>query len=104
MAPATYEEVLRDAKQLTPLDRLRLLKEMAEEMLNQSDEIATLLRQRQNLLAANSDPAAVAVVVHQQAEQPSHRSTLELRGLGKELWRGIDSTEYLKQEREAWDG
>jgi hypothetical protein len=42
--------------------------------------------------------------VNQQSDPRPRRSILELRGLGKELWRSIDSTEYLKQEREAWDG
>ncbi len=25
------------------------------------------------------------------------------RGLGKDLWRNINTTEYLQQEREEWD-
>jgi hypothetical protein len=35
--------------------------------------------------------------------EPQH-SILELRGLGKELWSGIDVKQYLKQERESWNG
>ena len=31
-------------------------------------------------------------------------SILELRGLGKEVWQGVDVTEYLKSERESWHG
>jgi plasmid stability protein len=30
-------------------------------------------------------------------------SILELRGLGKELWEGIDPVEYLREERDSWD-
>ena len=30
------------------------------------------------------------------------RSLLELRGLGKEIWEGIDPVEYVKQERDSW--
>lgn len=30
-------------------------------------------------------------------------SLLELEGLGKELWEGIDAAEYVAREREAWD-
>ncbi|MBV9880721.1 MAG: Arc family DNA-binding protein [Gemmatirosa sp.] len=30
-------------------------------------------------------------------------SILELRGLGKELWEGIDPAEYIEQERSSWD-
>lgn len=32
------------------------------------------------------------------------RSILELQGLGKEIWEGIDPDAYVAQEREAWDG
>jgi plasmid stability protein len=30
-------------------------------------------------------------------------SILELRGLGKEVWQGIDSDEHIKRERQSWD-
>ena len=30
------------------------------------------------------------------------RSLLELRGLGKEIWEGVDPVEYVKQERDSW--
>ncbi|MEA3442766.1 MAG: AbrB/MazE/SpoVT family DNA-binding domain-containing protein [Chloroflexota bacterium] len=26
-----------------------------------------------------------------------------MQGLGKEVWRGIEATEYVKREREAWE-
>ena len=29
-------------------------------------------------------------------------SITELRGLGKEIWLGIDADEYVNQERDAW--
>ena len=31
------------------------------------------------------------------------RSLLELRGLGKEIWEGVDPVEYIKQERNSWE-
>lgn len=30
-------------------------------------------------------------------------SILELKGLGKEDWRGIDAAEHVARERRAWD-
>ncbi|MDX1997250.1 MAG: hypothetical protein SF066_05990 [Thermoanaerobaculia bacterium] len=36
-------------------------------------------------------------------EVPPSRSILELRGLGKDLWQGIDVDEYIERERSAWD-
>jgi hypothetical protein len=35
--------------------------------------------------------------------RPKSRSILELRGLGKEIWEGIDPAEYVRQERDSWD-
>lgn len=32
------------------------------------------------------------------------RSVLELRGLGKDLWRDVDVAEYLNRERDSWHG
>lgn len=34
---------------------------------------------------------------------PKELSILELRGLGKEIWNGIDAAEYIRRERESWD-
>jgi hypothetical protein len=31
-------------------------------------------------------------------------SILELEGLGKHIWEGIDPDEYVRQERDAWSG
>jgi hypothetical protein len=31
------------------------------------------------------------------------RSLLELEGLGKEIWEGIDAQEYVNQERDSWE-
>jgi hypothetical protein len=31
-------------------------------------------------------------------------SIVELRGLGKEIWAGIDAQEYVDQERRSWHG
>jgi len=32
------------------------------------------------------------------------RSILELEGLGKEIWEGIDPDQYVRKERDSWDG
>lgn len=34
--------------------------------------------------------------------EPEHEIT-ELRGLGKEVWGGIDAQEYVNLERDTWD-
>lgn len=44
-----------------------------------------------------------AIVGRQLAPRP-RRSILELEGLGAEVWAGIDVKEYLRQERDSWNG
>ncbi|HKH43509.1 MAG TPA: Arc family DNA-binding protein [Thermoanaerobaculia bacterium] len=45
-------------------------------------------------------------VIHfleESASKPKLQSILELRGLGKELWRDIDPVEHVRAERDSWD-
>jgi hypothetical protein len=37
------------------------------------------------------------------ARTPRH-SILELKGLGKEIWEGVDPDSYVREERDAWNG
>jgi plasmid stability protein len=34
---------------------------------------------------------------------PQRLSILELEGLGKELWSGVDAARYVEEERASWD-
>jgi hypothetical protein len=45
----------------------------------------------------------VKLIRQQTTTQPKH-SILELRGLGKEIWQGMDAQTYVNQERDAWNG
>jgi plasmid stability protein len=45
----------------------------------------------------------VVHILEKAAEEPKLHSILELRGLGKELWEGIDPVEYVRAERDSWD-
>ncbi|HEX3530424.1 MAG TPA: AbrB/MazE/SpoVT family DNA-binding domain-containing protein [Thermoanaerobaculia bacterium] len=44
-----------------------------------------------------------AVWIRPAADEPKSHSILELCGLGKELWDGIDPVEYIRAERDSWD-
>jgi hypothetical protein len=44
-----------------------------------------------------------AVVRHRMSSKPK-RDILELEGLGKEIWQGVDAQEYVNQERASWNG
>jgi hypothetical protein len=46
----------------------------------------------------------LAGLVRRRLKEPAERSLLELQGLGKETWIGVDAQEYVDGEREAWSG
>ncbi len=72
---SNYQDVLEQAKSLTPEEQLKLV-----------EDLSSLIRQQVKMTPK------------------SQRSILELRGLGKEIWQGIDAQEYINQERDSWNG
>jgi plasmid stability protein len=44
----------------------------------------------------------VTVLLEQALEPPAALSILELRGLGRELWRDIDASSHVAGERAEW--
>ena len=44
----------------------------------------------------------VTALLTEALEPAAPRSILELRGLGKELWRDIDAADYVASERTTW--
>jgi hypothetical protein len=44
------------------------------------------------------------VYVRHRVQAKPKRSILELEGLGKEIWNGIDAQEYVNQERDSGNG
>jgi hypothetical protein len=58
-------------------------------------------------LPAEEKLALIRALVSQTepASQASRkRSILELRGLGAEIWGQIDAQEYVRRERDSWNG
>lgn len=45
----------------------------------------------------------VTQLLSEALETPKPPSILDLRGLGKELWRGKDAAAHVEAERAAWD-
>jgi plasmid stability protein len=45
----------------------------------------------------------VTQILADALERPKPLSILELRGLGKEVWRGVNAAEHVRRERDAWD-
>ncbi|HLX39836.1 MAG TPA: hypothetical protein VKR42_04855 [Ktedonobacteraceae bacterium] len=44
----------------------------------------------------------ISVARHRVKAIPLHNIT-ELRGLGKEIWEGVDVEKYINEERNSWD-
>lgn len=42
-------------------------------------------------------------LLEQAVAAPEASSVLELKGLGKELWKGMDAARHVEEERNAWD-
>ena len=45
----------------------------------------------------------ITVMLTEQLESPKPLSILDLRGLGRDLWAGIDAAAHVGRERESWD-
>jgi plasmid stability protein len=54
---------------------------------------------RQNRSVAQEVTRILATAVDGQEEL----SILDLQGLGKELWKGIDAAEYVSELRDSWE-
>ena len=48
--------------------------------------------------------AEIAASLRSHPDLRPRRSLLELRGMGKSIWREIDVDEYLNRERSSWGG
>lgn len=45
----------------------------------------------------------LTAIVAKNSQSTKRHSILELRGLGKEIWQGIDTQKYIDDERSSWD-
>jgi len=41
--------------------------------------------------------------LHPSSDSAQPRHITEMRGLGRDLWQGIDPQDYLNAERDSWD-
>jgi len=71
---SNYQELLEQAKNLTAEEQLKLVAEL------------------------------ISVVRNRVIDKSKKRSILDLEGLGKEIWQGIDAQEYVNQERGKCNG
>ena len=45
----------------------------------------------------------LATIVHSRVRAWPKHSVLEFKGMGKEVWEGIDVEKYIEEERNSWD-
>jgi hypothetical protein len=48
--------------------------------------------------------ADLASIARGKGARTRRRSILELQGLGKEVWKGVEAQEYVDKERSSWNG
>ena len=55
------------------------------------------------LLRATWESAAATSTLMIALDRASPRSILELEGLGREVWEGVDAKRYIDELRDEWD-
>ena len=64
--------------------------------------VETLIEAARHLPPKDREKLAESLLLHRsQPPAPQHRIT-EIRGLGKDIWDGIDAQEYVNAERDSW--
>lgn len=68
----------------------------------QQANLKSLIEAARQLPPADRRRLAEALVDSRSARSSTHRIT-EIRGVGKELWKGIDAQNYVDSERSSWE-
>ncbi|MBI9082365.1 MAG: hypothetical protein JEZ11_02125 [Desulfobacterales bacterium] len=46
----------------------------------------------------------MASIIRKKTSKAQTRNILELKGMGKDVWKGLDVKTYLDEERASWNG
>ena len=46
----------------------------------------------------------MATMIRKRTNEVKPRSILELKGKGKDIWKGLDVKTYIDEERSSWNG
>ncbi len=46
----------------------------------------------------------MAMLIRKKTSKVKPRSILELKGKGKDIWKGLDVKAYIDEERSSWNG
>ena len=61
------------------------------------------VRDARRLLEEASDSGGPTTLPSLRGSEGRARSILELEGLGKEIWQGVDPKDYIRELRDEWD-
>ena len=62
-----------------------------------------LVRQVVRLLMLGRETGVSTSITATESERAPRRSLMELEGLGKEIWEGVDAAEYIRELRDEWN-
>ena len=68
-----------------------------------SDELYERLRERAKRDHRSIAQEVIYLLETRLDEDERRESVLDLRGLGRDAWRGMDASEHVRKERDAWD-
>jgi hypothetical protein len=57
---------------------------------------------QEDFRAASASRQEQILFLLEEATRPKTHSILELKGLGKEIWQGLDIEKYLREEKDSW--
>lgn len=69
-----------------------------EDILHEAQALS--IEERRELLKSLIDTLGNS---ESNTQSTGKHSLRELRGLGKEIWEGIDAQDYINQQRDEWD-
>jgi len=69
---------------------------------NMPDDLHDVLKQRARRSRRSLSKEVIQLLTDATQKRELH-SLLDLRGLGRELWSGIDADRHVAEERQAWD-
>jgi len=62
-----------------------------------------LVREVVRLLIVGRETGVPTAVTATEPPRVRRRSLMELEGLGKEIWEGVDAREYIRELRDEWN-
>lgn len=79
---------------------------MLEQIADRVDTATSLRTVMDELISMRQDLAKISslgALIPEATDRPEPLSILGIRGLGKELWQGIDPAVHVRSERDSWD-